>query len=338
MHVEPSAQIDVTMSGIERRSERSRHPRVVFVGGWGRSGSTLLDLMLGQVETVFSAGEVRELWKSGCVENRPCGCGQPFYDCPFWTAVGQHAFGGWHALDIERVLHLRYTLDRPWAVPLTGLPRPFTAARPIAEYLELLRRLFEGIAVVSGAQVVVDSSNMASHALLLRRVAGLDVRVVHLVRDSRGVAFSWTKSVRKIAHDRADAYLPQYGSVAASARWVGYNLLAEQLRRLRLPYVRVRYEDLLTKPAPQLAAILSFAGLVGQHADAAFVQGHTVTLGANHTVEGNPMRFTQGLIDLRSDQAWRENMPEVSRRVVTTLTAPLLRRYGYDVAWRRLQP
>ena len=46
---------------------------VRYIGGWGRSGSTMLDLMLGQAPGIFSAGEIREIWQSGLVENRPWG-------------------------------------------------------------------------------------------------------------------------------------------------------------------------------------------------------------------------------------------------------------------------
>jgi len=58
--------------------------RVLYIGGWGRSGSTLLDLILGQAPGLFSAGEVREIWQSGLAENRLCGCERPFRDCSFW--------------------------------------------------------------------------------------------------------------------------------------------------------------------------------------------------------------------------------------------------------------
>src|SRR4029079_13210849 len=91
--------------------------RVWAIAGWGRCGSTLLDLMLGQVPGFVSAGEVRELWLRGCRENRPCGCGAPFFDCSFWSAVGRQAFGGWDQVDLERLLRIRYTLDRPWRIP-----------------------------------------------------------------------------------------------------------------------------------------------------------------------------------------------------------------------------
>jgi hypothetical protein len=46
-------------------------PKVVFIGGYGRSGSTLLDRVLGSIEGLVSAGELSHLWRDGCQENRP---------------------------------------------------------------------------------------------------------------------------------------------------------------------------------------------------------------------------------------------------------------------------
>ncbi len=117
--------------------------RILYIGGWGRSGSTLLDLMLGQAPGVFSAGEIREIWQSGLVENRPCGCEQPFRDCSFWQAVGEAGFGGWDRIPLREILRLRYSLDRPWsipAVPLRRLVAPVGAR--IQAYTETLQRLY----------------------------------------------------------------------------------------------------------------------------------------------------------------------------------------------------
>src|SRR6266705_3371373 len=91
--------------------------RVLYIGGWGRSGSTLLDRMLGQVPGFFALGEVREIWQSGLRENRLCGCGASFRECPFWTRVGAEAFGGWDRLPLAEVLKLWRAYDRPWALP-----------------------------------------------------------------------------------------------------------------------------------------------------------------------------------------------------------------------------
>jgi hypothetical protein len=306
--------------------------RVQYIGGWGRSGSTMLDLMLGQAPQVFSAGEVREIWQSGLVENRLCGCEQPFRDCSFWQAVGEAGFGGWDRIPLQEILKRRYSLDRPWSfsmLPLGGVVGSFRAR--IQMYTDTLGRLYRAIAEVSGASVIVDSSNLPSHAFLLRTMPAIDLRVIHLVRDSRAVAWSWQKRVEKRKSAGPSAYLPQYNAGGSSLRWLLYNGLTQSLRPLRVPYALVRYEDLVRNPYEVTAGLLRHAGLTGDAAEPSYIQGHRVMLKPNHTVEGNPMRFVTGELDLRADQEWHRQMPSRDRRLVTALTLPLLAAYGYPV-------
>ncbi|HMB70712.1 MAG TPA: sulfotransferase, partial [bacterium] len=67
--------------------------KVLYIAGNGRSGSTLLDVILGQIPGFFPVGEVRNVWDYGVVENRPCGCGEAFHDCPFWSRILSGAYG-----------------------------------------------------------------------------------------------------------------------------------------------------------------------------------------------------------------------------------------------------
>jgi hypothetical protein len=41
------------------------------------------------------------------------------------------------------------------------------------------------------------------------------------------------------------------------------------------------------------------------------------------------MRFVEGTLNIRPDEAWRERMSRGDRRIVTALTWPWLRAYGY---------
>jgi Sulfotransferase family len=302
--------------------------KVIYIGGWGRSGSTLVDRVLGQIPGIVSLGELREVWQRGWVENRPCGCGEAFSDCPFWTSVGRVAFGGWDALDRREVLHLRYSLDRPWAVPLlaasggSGLMR-----RPLDRYAEILERLYGAIRQVSGSDVVVDSSKLPSHAMILRRVPGIELSLVHLVRDSRGVAYSWQKHVENRVTRGQPAYLEKYDPFSASLRYDLYNGMTRMVGRFGVPYLLVRYEDFVAEPRRSLERILAHAGLPAP--DLSFVGDGEVALAPNHTVDGNPMRFSVGSVGLRLDDEWTRNMPRRDRFWVTTLTRPMLRRYGY---------
>ncbi|MBY9074829.1 sulfotransferase [Nocardioides sp. WL0053] len=300
-----------------------------MIGGWGRCGSTLLDMMLGQVPGLVSAGEVRELWLRGCVENRPCGCGASFRTCPFWTEVGEAAFGGWDNLDLDRVLRVRYTVDRPWGVPRL-LSRRTAGDEDLAMYGDVLARLFEGIRKVSGARVVIDSSKLPSHTMMLRRTADVDVRLVHLVRDSRGVAYSNTKVVLKQVTEGEPTMLPRHGAVGASARYTLYNGLTAWTNRLDVDYMLLRYEDLIADPERNLRAILAHAG-EPDDVELPFLTSEGALLAENHLVDGNPVRFSKGAVPLRSDEEWRTRMTSRDRRLVTALTLPLLATYGYPV-------
>ncbi len=303
-------------------------PRLLFIAGWGRSGSTLLDRILGQVPGVFSAGELRDIWRRGALEDRLCGCGSPFRECAVWRKVGEVAFGGWDAIDLVEAQALRDRLDRPWATPLLLGSRVTPAMdRDVARYVELLRRLYTAIVEVTGASVIVDSSKIATFALLARRVPDLELRTVHLVRDPRGVVHSWRKQVVRADSGGRDAML-RYGVVGASARYLAYNGLAHGLR-LAGPYRFLRYEDLLDSPTDTVARLLAFAGVATPGETLGFLRQDEADLEPNHTVDGNPMRLQHGPVPLRRDDAWRTGLPPAERRVVETLTAPLARAYGY---------
>jgi UDP-N-acetylglucosamine transferase subunit ALG13 len=318
---------------------------VLYVAGWGRSGSTLLARMLGQVPGVFSAGELRDVWLRGAIEDRLCGCGAPFRSCEVWREVGERAFGGWDHLDLPAVQRLRERLDRPWLPPrLLGARLLGARLAPdpdLVRYRDHLARLYAAIAEVTGTSLLVDSSKIPTYSMLLRGVPGIDLRVVHLVRDSRGVVRSWDRHV-----DRADGsggagsggagagsagsdQLYRYGAVSAAGRYGFYNAMAHGLRWSGVPSRFLRYEDLVADPREHLRGVLAFAGRSARDVELAFLGDGVADLRADHTVDGNPMRLSTGPIALRVDDAWRWEMPATQRALVSTLTAPLLAAYGY---------
>jgi hypothetical protein len=65
--------------------------------------------------------------------------------------------------------------------------------------------------------------------------------------------------------------------------------------------------------------------------DLSFIRDGHVVLGANHTVDGNPMRFAVGSLPLRRPDEWREGLSTLGRMSVTAVTLPRLRTYGYPV-------
>ena len=58
-----------------------------------------------------------------------------------------------------------------------------------------------------------------------------------------------------------------------------------------------------------------------------------MTLGTNHLVDGNPVRFAREL-SLHVDDEWQQLLSGRDRRIMSVLTWPLLRRYAYPVRRR----
>ena len=303
--------------------------RLVFVGGMGRSGSTLIERLLGELPGFCSVGETVHLWRRGLVEDERCGCGRSFSDCDFWADVGREAFGGWHRLDADQVLGLKDGVDRTRFLPalLNGSCGGPLAAR-CERYTELYHRLYSAVSLVSGARVIVDASKHASLAACLRRRYGARLRLLHVVRDPRAVAHSWSRRVaRPDASERSsEPEMARYSPGRAAVQWVTQNAGLDALSRRGIPTLRVRYEDFVADPGGEFARIANFAGHAGAPLD---VAGGGVDLSEGHAMSGNPMRFTNGRIGVRADHGWREAMPSWRRGLVAAVTTPFRGRYGY---------
>jgi sulfotransferase family protein len=325
-------QATATLERCERAPWKHPGPPmpVLFIAGVPRSGSTLLDRVIGVHEAFCSTGELQFIWRRSYVENQLCGCGVPFRECAFWNEVSWSAFGVRTAeVDGEGAARLKASIERKRRVPALAL-RSSTRAEPdLLAYGELLGRLARAILDVSGAQVLVDSSKDPRHGLVLSKLPCFELHVVHLIRDPRAVAYSWTrKRSRPEIHWEAREMWIQPRLMSA-ARWVSHNFVAELLSRSAASYRRVRYEDFVADPNAVLADI--FTPFHGLGASPQRVVAGSLALGTAHTVSGNPFRFTDGRVEIELDDEWRTRMPAAARVSVSAATAALLARYRYPL-------
>ncbi|MBN1439871.1 MAG: sulfotransferase [Anaerolineales bacterium] len=298
--------------------------RVLYIMGWGRSGSTILANILGQIEGFLSVGEIRSIWDYGYSGNNPCGCGRPFHACGFWNRVLEEFYREAGPIRAERWNRICRAETRTLSGLKHFLPaflvRHSSAAR---EYLSVTRGLYSALQKAGGCRVIVDSSKFPFYGNLLGWIPDIKVFLLHLIRDPRAAAFSWS-------HPKPQPGSPmrRIGALESAILWDIWNLSAEGFcRRAPERHLRVRYEDFLTDPQGTIGKIVR---LVGESPGSLpFVADRSVLLKENHTLMGNPTRFQTGRIELSEDLRWKTGLSRRDRRITECITGVLSRRYGY---------
>ena len=302
--------------------------KVLFIAGWGRSGSTILSSLLGQLEGFQSIGELQHVWSAGLLRDRLCGCSAPFRECAFW----KEAMGRWMyepRSEIERLVALREGFRTRHYFQRPGRPSGSRFEGEIREYAGHLMEVYRRIQSSTGCSVIVDSSKAPSHGHLIDRIQGVDLRVLHLVRDPRAVAFSWRR--KKVLPAGEDVpYMRRQGPIRSSLNWAARNFITERLwadRESAGGYLRLHYEDFVRRPRETLVRIRDMAG---ERSEIDFFTGsRTVSLRPTHQFLGNPSRFQVGEAEIAADQEWSTRIAWNDRLLSTVLPLPMLIRYGY---------
>lgn len=301
---------------------------MLYLAGWGRSGSTLAEAMLDQVPGLVGVGEIKFLWERGLRQNRRCSCGTPIRSCPFWVGALTEAYGSVPGDTRVDALDAASRRFRTRHLPRLLLGRRSRHYAPDLDwYYADLGALYRAVSTVSGERVVVDSSKFPSYLSALLQTPGLDVRVAHIVRDPRAVAHSWQR--HKEDPDAPDGgRMPRLHPAVTAAYWSAWNLATERLvRRAGIGYLRFRYEDLVTDPEETLARITALVGV--RAAASPVTTAGQLVLRPTHQVSGNPVRFRHGAVPLQLDNAWETQMGTLDRRLTGAVTVPLRHRYGY---------
>lgn len=300
---------------------------VLYIGGVGRSGSTLLDRLLGVAPDVVSVGELVYLWRNFLRLQRLCGCGLVGVECPFWAAVLGRAFpGGPPAPGQMEPLIRRATSAGPVGRKLLRLG-PGGARGDVAELQDAFAAIYRAIAAESGKRVIIDSGKHIRLALMLDGMHGVAVRLVHLVRDPRASAFSWTRDRMYPIGQGKTAPMQRLSPHESTLWWDAATLLGTLAPLSGLPTKRLHYEDLVAHPNETVAAIRRFAGL--PPAPPPVDASGAAPLDLYHAVGGNPMRFNRGPTPIRLDDEWRQAMPSRQKALVTAMTLPWLAAYRY---------
>ncbi|MEM6604781.1 MAG: sulfotransferase [Pseudomonadota bacterium] len=307
-------------------SDRS-HKTVVVIVGDGRSGSTIVDMVLGELSDAVSVGELRFFWQRGLKLNQLCGCGEKFLECPFWTSVREPI-----ELEIDRetkntLLEIenygsltRYPLERirsAWSVERSNYHKTL---------IEAYDRVYDEVFKVSKKNVIIDSSKSVYFAFFLQKYSRHDLKFLHVIRDSRAVAFSKQKyKERKEIHTHKEM-MPKMGVLKSSFKWLIVNWLSAGIGNSSARML-VRYEDFALSPIEVVTKIARFLKLDPSAVQSLFDRDGKISMVEHHTISGNPSRFTNGPVKIESDDQWKVDTPPWRKAVINVISLPGLYRF-----------
>ncbi|MEO8106702.1 MAG: sulfotransferase [Actinomycetes bacterium] len=310
---------------------------VISVVGPGRSGTTVLGGILGEVDGVFCPGELRWLWSRGVLGSRRCGCGALITECAIWSQVlargnAEPALAA--ATDQRAAAEAVVAWQGEIATGRQGRqvlnPSSTNGSIALEDYTEVLGATLDEIFAVTGASVIVDTSKRPQDAAVIARIPGLEHVVVQMVRDPRAVAHSWGRVKKLPTNDKSTA-MGTRGPWSSLWRWTQNGLRAEHLRR-NIPADRwlfIRYEDFVADPRSAIDDIL--CRVSRPHGDNPIQADGSVSMSGNHTVAGNPNRFDRGAVKIRSDDEWMRAVPRARQVMLGLAALPLMRKYKYPV-------
>lgn len=216
-------------------------PKIIYVMGAGRSGSTILGVALGNCTGVFYAGELDAWLRRHGVSH--------FHGearAQFWENVRQEVtcdaqlFGdsAWRTIE-HSAAALRFS---EWG----------TRRRLRGRYRVLAQKLYCAIAQVSEASHIVDTSHYPLRARELQALDGIDFYLIYLVRRPERVMASFS---------RDDVDQPTLSPLVANLYLYLTHALAIMvfLRQPRERRFLLRYEDFASDPEGTVDTLLTWA-------------------------------------------------------------------------------
>jgi hypothetical protein len=305
--------------------------KVLYVAGSGRSGTTALSLLLNNHPAMVAISEIDQISRiarPGFPE--PCTCEEPIESCPFWNKVAAEfarltssapdpTFQNAGIGSIARFPASGGARNANAALLVIGNRRLLAAAARVSEPIRKNLRaaeqshiMFRAIRNVTGRSVVVDASKKGVRMKTLHLERPDSVRVVQMVRDGRGVAWSRINRLGD-SMDRAARY------------WVRGNLGVEAMIRgiPKVHRILLHYEDLCRNPLNEVRRIERLLDLPPSDLSL------DLDKNAAHFIGGNPMRYRASEKALALDEQWRNHLDSSTLHEFDRVAGWLNRRYGY---------
>lgn len=163
--------------------------KVIYIMGTARSGTTLLEIMLSEAESIYGFGELTHSLKDGLIEHKACSCDQDVWNCHVWKSVlNEYLYE-----DHEKVVDAN-NLIRTHEHHLYFFNNLLNFYKnTVNSYNSINKQLFDNAKEVTGKPVLLDSSKYPGRALSLNKYLSDKIFIVCMTRSPEGLIKAFQK-------------------------------------------------------------------------------------------------------------------------------------------------
>ena len=296
--------------------------KVLYISGFERSGTTLISNILNQSDNFISVGELGNIWRKKLFDNSNCSCGLKITDCDFWKNVlKESGIGESDSAFLQK--NIKYTDN--FYLLYKYLPNLFTFFKPnVRKLVEITERVYKAIDLLNSGKVIVDDMKQPLYGEMLLKNPNIDLYIVQVVRDPRGVIHSDLKRSKQNHpfYSKQKFLLPRLCVV-----WNLVYKTANKMFSNNSKFISIKYEDFVESPEKYVDIISNF---VGEEIDAKkFIKGNKIKFfKENHHIGGHH-KFENKEVVLAQDESWKNDSSRLNIKIIEMFCGRLMKKYGY---------
>lgn len=305
--------------------------KYIYVLGYGRSGSTLIENRVVDLTSALALGEVKYLVERGLLYRELCSCGKKVDECEYWSLIYKNLLldddVNFRELDsLNKISTSASEMESTFRFPKNLFFN--TVGKRL--YFKSLLSIVNSIQLLSETKIVIDSSKLPARLYWLIKEIKIKPSVLFVIRDPRAVAWSWARVIKRDESNSGSEgslrAMPRFSYFSAISRWALNSALSFFILKLtKAKYLVIRYEDFVVNNEIKMLEIEDFLRRSFDYVD------FKKNSGTVHSISGNPRRLSGGMDLIKLDEEWKEGIPRWKQVLTYWLLFPLMLIFKYKM-------
>jgi len=265
---------------------------VIYILSSGRSGSTILEMALGQSNDIYNVGELQLLCLEAKINKMPCGCGKSIDSCDFWgKVIAQHSIGcSENILGCLRNSN-RHGHGKAFRLGLI-LDIIFNFVKHHSRYFDYNEELFNILFRQTNKEIIVDSSKDPYRLFMIKNMKNINIVVIHIRKKLLPYLYSNTKYKGGL-----------WVNLRNICRYYFNFVLMTYITNRYFPHktINIEYSDFIVQPE-------KYINIVRSHCNLDSIKTLENISFSSHAVSGNRTRHSSRFIKL--DEKWKSHLPK----------------------------